>query len=197
LTAWTILANHGKKTSAGLFAKNIRQVYSPGLFSRSILQVYSLVRTPAYIAGIGENEYNHIGSHARAGHGPAARAAHCIWGYKMAKGFSGGFSGGSNINNLMKQAQKMQKDMARIQEELAERTVEATAGGGAIKVIASCDKKILELTIEPEAVDPDDVEMLQDMVVAAVNEALRKAEEVSTAEMGKATGGLGGMPGFF
>ena len=116
----------------------------------------------------------------------------------MAKGYSGGFGGGANFNNLMKQAQKMQKDMARIQEELAEMTVEATAGGGAIKVVATCDKKIRELILEPEVVDPGDIEMLQDMVVAAVNEALRKAEETSTAEMNKATGGLGGqMPGFF
>ena len=118
----------------------------------------------------------------------------------MARGFnSGGFGGGgANINNLMKQAQKMQKDMARVQEELAEKTVEATVGGGAVKVVASCDKQIKELIIQPEAVDPDDVEMLQDMLIAAVNEALRKAEELSAAEMGKITGGLGGgMPGFF
>ena len=117
----------------------------------------------------------------------------------MAKGFGGGgFGGGANLNNLMKQAQKMQKDVARIQEELAEMIVETTAGGGAIKVVASCDKKIKELTIEPEAVDTDDIEMLQDMIVAAVNEALRKADEASKAEMDKVTGGLGsGMPGFF
>ena len=115
----------------------------------------------------------------------------------MARGYGGGFGGGANMGNLMKQAQKMQKDMERLQEELAERTVEATVGGGAVKVVATCDKKIKELTISPEVVDPDDVEMLQDLVIAAVNEAIRKAEETSAAEMGKLTGGLGGMPGFF
>jgi len=115
----------------------------------------------------------------------------------MAKGFGGGFGGGANINNLMKQAQKMQKDVARVQEELADMTVEATSGGGAIKVVATCDKKIKELVLAPEVVDPDDIEMLQDMVIAAVNEALRKAEEKSAAELGKVTGGLGGMPGMF
>ena len=118
----------------------------------------------------------------------------------MARGYGGGggFGGGANMNNIMKQAQKMQRDVARIQEELAEKTVEATAGGGAVKVVASCDKKIQELIIAPEVVDPDDIEMLQDLVVAAVNEALRKAEETSQAEMSKVTGGLGGgMPGLF
>jgi len=117
----------------------------------------------------------------------------------MAKGFGGGFGGGgANMNNLMKQAQKMQRDMERIQEELAEKTVEATVGGGAVKVVATCDKKIQELILSPEVVDPDDIEMLQDLVVAAVNEAIRKAEETSAAEMGKITGGLGGgMPGLF
>jgi len=117
----------------------------------------------------------------------------------MAKGFSGGFGGGgANMNNLMKQAQKMQKDMERVQEELAEKTVEATSGGGAVKVVATCDKKIQEILISPDVVDPDDIEMLQDLVSAAVNEAIRKAEETSAAELGKITGGMGGgMPGFF
>ncbi|MCL2058795.1 MAG: YbaB/EbfC family nucleoid-associated protein [Oscillospiraceae bacterium] len=118
----------------------------------------------------------------------------------MARGFGGGGGGfgGANMSNLMKQAQKMQKDMERIKEELAEMTVEATAGGGAVKVVATCDKTIREMTIEPEVVDPEDIEMLQDLIVAAVNEALRKAEETSAAEIGKVTGGLGGgMPGLF
>ena len=115
----------------------------------------------------------------------------------MARGFSGG-GGGANLNNLMKQAQKMQRDMERVQGELAERLVEASVGGGAVTVVATCDKKIKEITILPEAVEPDDVEMLQDLIVAAVNEALRKAEEASAAEIGKVTGGLGGgMPGMF
>jgi DNA-binding YbaB/EbfC family protein len=92
----------------------------------------------------------------------------------------------------------MQRDMERIQEELAEKTVESTAGGGVVKVVATCDKKIQELVISPEAIDPDDVEMLQDLIIAAVNEAIRKAEETSSAEMGKITGGMGGgIPGLF
>ena len=116
----------------------------------------------------------------------------------MARGHGGGFGGGgANINNLMRQAQKMQNDVARIQEELAQKTVEATVGGGVVKVVATCDKKIQEMVISPEAVDPEDVEMLQDLLVAAVNEALRKAEETSQAELGKVAGGLGGMPGLF
>jgi DNA-binding YbaB/EbfC family protein len=115
----------------------------------------------------------------------------------MARGFNGGFGGGGNMNNLMKQAQKMQKDMARIQEELEEKTVEASAGGGAVAVVATCGRVIKGISIKPEAVDPDDVEMLQDLIVAAVNEALRKAQDASAAELGKVTGGLGGMPGLF
>lgn len=114
----------------------------------------------------------------------------------MAKGGFPGF-GGANLGNLMKQAQRMQQDMAKVQEELKERTVEATAGGGAVTVVATGKKDIKEITIKPEVVDPDDVEMLQDLVLAAVNEALRMAEEMVTAEMSKVTGGLGGMPGLF
>ncbi len=113
----------------------------------------------------------------------------------MAKGGFPGFGG--NINNLMKQAQKMQKEMAKLQEELEERTVEASAGGGAVTVIATGKKEIKEINIKPEVVDPDDVEMLQDLVLAAVNEALRKAEEMISTEMSKITGGLGGIPGLF
>jgi DNA-binding YbaB/EbfC family protein len=114
----------------------------------------------------------------------------------MAKGGFHGFGGG-NIANLMKQAQKMQKDMAKLQEELQDREVEASAGGGAVTVIASGKKEIKEITIKPEVVDPDDVEMLQDLILAAVNEALRKAEEMVSSEMSKITGGLGGIPGMF
>lgn len=117
-------------------------------------------------------------------------------GKDMAKGGFPGFGGG-NMNNLMKQAQKMQRDMARMQEELQEKTVEATAGGGAIKVVASGKKEIQEITINPEVVDPDDVEMLQDLILAAVNEALRQADEMVNSEMSKITGGLGGIPGLF
>jgi len=111
-------------------------------------------------------------------------------------GFGGGFGGGGGMNNLMKQAQKMQRDMEKLKEELGNMTVEATAGGGAIKVVANCHKVIKEMIIDPAVVDPDDVEMLQDLVMAAVNECIEKAEEKSASEMNKITGGLGGFPGF-
>ena len=115
----------------------------------------------------------------------------------MAKGFTGGGFGGGNMGQLMKQAQKMQKDIEKAKAELAEKTVEATVGGGAVTVVATCNKEIQEITIKPEVIDPDDAEMLQDLVVAAVNEALRMAEETSQADLSKYTGGLGGMPGLF
>lgn len=114
----------------------------------------------------------------------------------MAKGGFSGFGGG-NMNNLMKQAQKMQKDMEKLQSELQEKEVEATAGGGAIKVIATGKKEIKEITISRDVVDPDDVEMLQDLVLAAVNEAIRKADEMVNGEMSKITGGMGGLGGLF
>jgi len=90
----------------------------------------------------------------------------------------------------MKQAQKMQKQMMEIQEELANRTVEATVGGGVVTVTANGQQQILSIRIDPEVVDPNDVDMLQDLILAAVNEALRKAQELMTAEMNKLTGGL-------
>jgi len=115
----------------------------------------------------------------------------------MAKGGFPGFGGG-NLGNLMKQAQKMQKDMLKMQEELEGRTVEASAGGGTVTVIATGKKEIKEIIIKPEVVDPEDVEMLQDLILAAVNEALRKADEMVSNEMSKITGGLGGgIPGLF
>jgi DNA-binding YbaB/EbfC family protein len=97
----------------------------------------------------------------------------------------------------MKQAQKMQKDMEKLQAELQERTVEASAGGGAITVVATGKKEIQEIVINPDVLDPDDVEMLQDLVLAAVNEALRMADEMVNGEMSKITGGLGGLGGMF
>lgn len=114
----------------------------------------------------------------------------------MAKGGFPGFGGG-NMGNLVKQAQKMQKDMEKLQEELKDRTIEVSAGGGAITVVATGRKEIKEMTIKPEVVDPDDVEMLQDLIVAAVNEAIRKADDMVNSEMNKITGGLGGIPGLF
>lgn len=110
----------------------------------------------------------------------------------MAKG---GFQGGmGNMNNMIKQAQKMQKDMMKVQEELEQRQIEASAGGGAVTVIVTGKKELVSINIKPEVVDPEDVEMLQDLILAAVNEAIRKAEEMVSSEMGKLTGGLG-LPG--
>ena len=115
----------------------------------------------------------------------------------MAKrgGFPGGMPG--NMNNLMKQAQKMQKQMEEQAKELEEKTYEATAGGGVIKVTLSGKKELTAVHIDPEAVDPDDVEMLEDLFMAATNEALRKIEEISSESMAKITGGLGGLGGGF
>jgi len=94
------------------------------------------------------------------------------------------------MNNIMKQAQKVQKQMMEIQEELAHRTVEATVGGGMVAVMANGQQDILSIRIDPEVVDPNDIEMLQDLILAAVNEAHRKAQEMMTEEMSKLTGGM-------
>lgn len=103
-----------------------------------------------------------------------------------------------NMGKMMKQVQQMQKDMTKLQEELADRTVEASSGGGMITVVANGKQEILSIKINPEAVDPEDVEMLQDMVLAAVNEALRQSQDMVTKEMGKITGGLNiNIPGLF
>lgn len=94
------------------------------------------------------------------------------------------------MGNMMKQAQKLQARIASLQEEMAEKVVEATAGGGMIKVTANGRQQILSIQIEKEVVDPDDVEMLQDLILAAVNDALAKSNEMVSAEMSKLTGGL-------
>ncbi len=101
-----------------------------------------------------------------------------------------------NMKEMMRQAQMLQKKMANLQEELARREVEASAGGGMVKVVANGKPSIVSVTIEKEVVDPDDVEMLQDLVVAAVNEALARSKEMVDSEMAKVTGGLK-MPGMF
>ncbi len=101
------------------------------------------------------------------------------------------------MQKMLKQVQKLQADMMRLQEELGERTVEAAAGGGAVKVVANGKQEIISVTISPEAVDPEDVEMLQDLVLAATNEALRLSRDMVSAEMGKLTGGLNMPPGLF
>jgi DNA-binding YbaB/EbfC family protein len=103
---------------------------------------------------------------------------------------------GGNMNKMMKQVQKMQQEMLKMQEELATRTVESTAGGGVVKVVASGKNELVSIEIKPEAVDPEDLEMLQDLVLAAVNEALKKAQEMINGEMARLTGGLK-IPGMF
>lgn len=113
----------------------------------------------------------------------------------MAKGYSGGFPGGGmNMNNLMKQAQKMQKQMEEAQEALANQVFEVSAGGGAVKVTINGQKEIKEVTIDKDVVDPDDVEMLQDLILTVMNEAIKTVEKASTDQMGKITGGMG-LPG--
>lgn len=112
----------------------------------------------------------------------------------MAKGFNsrgmgGGMGGGMNAN-MMKQVQKMQQDMAKMQEELASKTYTANAGGGAVSAEVNGQHELLHLTIDPDAVDPEDVEMLQDMIVAAVNEAMRGADGDAAGAMKGLTGGL-------
>lgn len=114
----------------------------------------------------------------------------------MARGGFPGMPGGGQMQQMMRQAQKLQQQMAETQAALEEREFEASAGGGIVSAKVNGKKELLSLTIQPEAVDPKDVEMLQDMVMAAVNEALRQANETVEREMGKLTGGLG-MPGLF
>jgi DNA-binding YbaB/EbfC family protein len=110
----------------------------------------------------------------------------------------GGFPGmgGGNMNNLMKQAQKMQKQMEDMQKELETKNYEASVGGGAVTAIVNGKKQVVDIKIKPEVVDPDDVEMLQDLIISACNEALKKAEDESAGEMKKMTGGLN-IPGMF
>ena len=115
----------------------------------------------------------------------------------MAKrgGFPGGMPG--NMNNLMKQAQRMQRQVEETTKELEEKEYSASAGGGAVTVTVSGKKEVLSVKLAEEVVDPDDIEMLQELIVAATNEALRKMEEESQAAMSKLTGGLGGLGGGF
>ncbi len=111
----------------------------------------------------------------------------------MAKGFNSrgmGGMGGGNMNNMIRQAQKMQQDMMKAQEELEAKSYEASAGGGVVTAVVSGKKELPSVTIDPEAVDPEDVEMLQDLIVAAVNEAMRLANEDAASQMSKLTGGL-------
>ena len=108
----------------------------------------------------------------------------------------GGFPGGAmpgNMNNLMKQAQRMQKQMEEQQKELEEKEFTAAAGGGAVEVTISGKKEVTKVKLQPEVVDPDDIEMLEDLIVAAMNEALRQVDAESTSAMSKLTGGMPGM----
>ena len=102
---------------------------------------------------------------------------------------------GPDMGALMRQVQQMQADMAKAQEDLKSETVEASAGGGMVKVTMAGDMTLRGISISPEAIDPEDPELLQDMVTAAVNEALRSAQELASAKLGGITGGMGGLPG--
>ena len=116
----------------------------------------------------------------------------------MAKrgGFPGGMPG--NMNNLMKQAQRMQRQMEETQKELEEKEVTASSGGGAVEATVSGTKQLMKISLDEEVVDPEDIEMLEDLIVAAVNEALEKVDEASASAMSKFTGGMGGqIPGLF
>ena len=115
----------------------------------------------------------------------------------MAKGGFRGYPGGGNQMNMMKQAQKMQQDFLKMQQELESTDFEFTAGGGAVKAVVSGTREFKSIEIDPEVVDPEDVEMLQDMVLAAVNGALKAADEQTSKSMSKLQGGLPGFPGLF
>ena len=122
------------------------------------------------------------------------------WRNKMGKykGFRGGagMNTGKNMNSVLKQAQKMQEEMERVQSELEEKTVEATAGGGMVEVKVSGKKEILSIKIKPEVVDPDDVETLEDLVMVAVNNAIKQADDMMSEGMSAVTGGIN-IPGLF
>ncbi len=114
----------------------------------------------------------------------------------MAKGFPGRMGGMGNMNQMIKQAQKMQEQMLKMQEEMETKTFTADAGGGAVSATVNGKKELLDIVLKEEVVDPDDIEMLQDLILAAVNEAMRKAEKDSEAQMGSLTGGMN-IPGLF
>lgn len=114
----------------------------------------------------------------------------------MAKGKFGGGGMPGNMNSMIKQAQKMQQDMLKAQQEIEDKEIEATAGGGAVTVKVSGKKELLSIKIDPDVIDADDIEILEDLIIAAVNEGMRKAEEISAEQMGKITGGMN-IPGLF
>ena len=105
-----------------------------------------------------------------------------------------GMGGGMNMNNMMKQVQKMQKQMEEQQKALEESEFTATAGGGAVQVTVSGKKVLTKVTLDPDAVDPDDVEMLEDLIMVAVNDAMKQVDEANSSSMARMTGGMGGFP---
>lgn len=113
---------------------------------------------------------------------------------RLPKGMGGG---PQDMNSLMRQAQKMQEDMQNKQAELEEREYDISAGGGVVNLRINGKKEILSISLEPEIIDPDDKETLEDILVAAVNEAIKRVEDTNSEEMSKITGALGGMPGMF
>ena len=116
----------------------------------------------------------------------------------MAKGgFRGGFPGGGSQMNMMKQAQKMQQDFMKMQQELESKEFEFTSGGGAVKAVMVGTRQLQSITIDPEVLDPDDVEMLPDLILTAVNGAIKLADDETSKAMNKLQGGLGGFPGLF
>ena len=112
----------------------------------------------------------------------------------MAKGF--GFGGGGNMNNLLKQAQKMQQQMQDMQKDIENKEFEASVGGGVVKIVVTGKKEVKRVELKPEVVDPDDIETLEELIVAAFNEAAKKADETMSNELGKLTGGMN-LPGMF
>ena len=113
------------------------------------------------------------------------------------KGFKGaGMNQKQNMNSVIKQAQKMQEEMERVQKETEEQEVEAAAGGGAVKVVVNGKKELVSIKIDPDAVDPEDVETLEDLIMAAINEGIGKADEMMAENMGAITGGMN-IPGLF
>ena len=115
----------------------------------------------------------------------------------MARQNFGGFGGGANMQQLMRQAQKMQQQMQEAQEKLEAAEYEASSGGGMVNVKVCGNRELTSITIDPQVVDPDDIEMLQDLIIAAVNEAIRKGEEARESAMSRMAPGLGGMGGLF
>lgn len=109
----------------------------------------------------------------------------------------GGMGNMGNMNGMMKKMQKLQSQMQKMQEDLKKRTVDVSAGGGAVKLVMNGEKQVQSITIDPEVVNPEDVEMLQDLIAAAFNEGLQKVDDMLASEMSKLTGGLGLPPGMF